>query len=330
MTGIRCLAPALSGILLLSLSPRTCAQTFPLKEYEVRVNHYLASLENLAFDVTTTDHALDGSVTIQTDYAVISIPGHFRVKATQRFTEKGGRKTSKTQWVLLRPDGYYVIEEKAEGQFVLKEMGKASSPLIVDGAALSALSVLTRPVCDGRLSLLHLLRGDFAKDGHVRKAIAFRKHSGNTGTASTLRAALGVTGDLGEAEYELDDGWLIRRSTTTSRRDAGRWKTTEITYTQLGERTLPSRVTDKLSIDVSKLPSPVMEYRNYRVYNGSPRDFSLTQFGLPEPMGASSIYQPQSRWYLWFLALAASSFVFGGYLWHRGRRRKARLSQHPS
>src|SRR5262249_5860767 len=143
--------------LVLCQSSLARADNFPLAEYEEHVKRYLSSLENLAVDITMTDYTLDGRTVIRDEISLISIPGHFRAKAITRATEKGGGERVKTEWSLLRPDGYYVITEKEGVKFVLKGMQKGlNSPLFAE--PYTPLNILTQPICDVRYPLLRILR----------------------------------------------------------------------------------------------------------------------------------------------------------------------------
>ena len=307
---------SLSVCLVLFFSPPIHAQDFPLDEYETHVKRYLSSLENLAVDFTRTDYALDGSLTLRDEFSLISIPGHFRVKVIERTTYKDGRERLKTQWILLRPDGYFEITEKAEGQFLLKEIRKEiTSPLLVD--AMTALNTLLMPICSYQHPTNRLIRGDL-KPTLSAEVMDFHRHSGEAGPAVTFRTR---DGHGTESEFELNDRWLVtglRIKTTPPEFGLKR----EITYIQIGERLLPSRITLERS-EVSgqpKTPPYVAEFRNYKVYHGSMPEFGLAQFGIPDP---SSAYQPvSSRWYLWFIGIAVVSLAIGGFFWYRVQRRK--------
>jgi hypothetical protein len=118
---------------LLLPSSSALGEDFPLEEYETHVRQFLASLEGLAFHISVTDQTLDGKTTIRDECDVISIPKHFRVKWVTRVTENEHLVRSRSEWVLLRPDAYYEIGEKAEGQFWLKGRQKGvKSPLAVE------------------------------------------------------------------------------------------------------------------------------------------------------------------------------------------------------
>jgi hypothetical protein len=95
----------------------------------------------------------------------------------------------------------------------------------------------------------------------------------------------------------------------------------------LGDRLLPERITHKRIEPSGRTSSFLVKFRNYKTYKGSPADFSLTQFGLPEPVGASSIYQRQAHWYLWFIAAGVFSLAVAAFLWRRVQRRKLALEQ---
>lgn len=290
------------------------AEVFSLDEYGSHVRNYLVSLENLAFDISTTDHTFDGRTTFQEECSVITIPGHFRVKTTGRARDKDGNETSQTTWELLRPDGYFVIWEKAEGQYVLKHMDPSvNSPLLLDPTP--GFQELLNPVSSMGRPIIRFLGGGFGKT-FFGNATAFRRHP----NAFTLRVSNFINGGTSETEHELNERWLIRRSTISSE---GRKLTCEITYTTYGDRLLPSRIkTQRFDpLGQSTTPGYLAEFKNYTDYEGTPRDFSLSQFGLPEPKGASSIYSSNSRWYLWLTGFAITALAVGAVLrWHVKRR----------
>jgi hypothetical protein len=64
----------------------------------------------------------------------------------------------------------------------------------------------------------------------------------------------------------------------------------------------------------------LVEFRNHKVYKANPKEFGLGQFDLPEPHGASSMYQDEPRWYLWFLGLAIICLAVGVYFRRRSRQ----------
>ena len=96
----------------------------------------------------------------------------------------------------------------------------------------------------------------------------------------------------------------------------------KISYTTVVNRTLPLRISAE-QFDPSnpvKIPAAVTTFHNFKTFNGSPADFSMAHFGLPEPGRPTTNPQMTSRWYLWFLLGAAVSLVAGIFFWHRAKR----------
>jgi hypothetical protein len=290
------------------------AADFPFDEYESRVRDYISSVENLAVDFVITDESLDRRVSFRDECSLISIAGHFRVKVVT--TEKDAKgTTTHTRWHLLRPDGYYVISEKAPGRFLLKERNKdVTSPLFVD--ANTPLSFLMHPVSNVNSPLIRLLRGEVSKT-RMLKATSFVRGQGRY----TLQAVGEDKGVKSQSTFELNDRWLLTRATTNWR--DGRLLT-EIAYVNVGSRLLPSRVSVKVGTAAtmgSNHPGHVTQFGEYREYSGTPEDFSLRQFGLPEPTDSSPIYQGGSLSYLWFIGIGVLCLGAGLYLRRRVRRR---------
>ncbi len=69
-----------------------------------------------------------------------------------------------------------------------------------------------------------------------------------------------------------------------------------------------------------------------REVSSSPGDeeFTLSAFGLPEPMGVPRVGRSGPRWYLWFMGLAILSLAIGAFLWRRVQRRNLADAQPPS
>ena len=55
-------------------------------------------------------------------------------------------------------------------------------------------------------------------------------------------------------------------------------------------------------------------------------EFYISAFGLPEPMGIT--VPGPSRWYLWFMAIAAVSLALGWFLWRNLQQRKLAAAKH--
>src|SRR5205823_13318918 len=123
------------------------------------VDLYPASLENLAVECTVTDQTLDGTSTFRRDHSLISIPKHFRVRSTIRKTAQGAATTTRTEWTLLRPDGYYKITDKGEGQFLLHSRQRHVTSLLLVDEAGSPIGTLLGPVCRRDTPLGQLLQG---------------------------------------------------------------------------------------------------------------------------------------------------------------------------
>jgi len=288
-------------------------QVFPLDEYDTHVRNYLASLENLAFDIAVTNQTLDGEMRFEDDSSVVTMPGHFRVKTTTRIRDKDSVET-RTEWELLRPDGFFLIRETPEGKHLLKEIDLSiTSPLSLDPTP--GIGVLLNPITNTQYPLIRLLRGGMRKT-HVVNPTSFSKRAATSDTPYTLRVSNSINGNRSDAEIRLNERWLIKSSKLTS---DNLELTRDIAYTEFGERLLPSRITIKRA--GASGPGFVAEFRNYKAYQGSLPDFSLTQFGLPEPRGASSMYQAGSRWYLWLTGLALAALGIGAVLrWHAKKR----------
>lgn len=307
-----CLAVGLTLFFL----PQTRAGGFPLREYEAHVTRYVSSLEGLAVEFTATDYALDGKpASSLAEVSLISMAGHFRVKEIRRTRFEDGTESSTTTWILLRPDGYYEITEKAPGQFLLTGAEKhVTSPLLLGRT--SALSRLMMPLTTTSYPIHALIRGDY-KTTHSFKPSDFKRHPKNSVLALSFKGTLLSNGRRAEAEAELNQHWLITKLILKGGHQIKR----EISYTRLGERVLPERIAVEVTGPaLRKVPVAVTEFRNYRVYEGSPSDFSLNQFGLPEVF---STYQAGSRWYLWFIAFGLLALALA--YWFRRRVQRAKL-----
>jgi hypothetical protein len=305
----------ISVIGALALEGQAGAEGFPLQEYDTFVSRYVGWLENLAVDIIVKSGATDGSATSEVEASAVSIPGHFRTKIAWTQKHKNGRENKTTTWELLQPDGYYKIDENAAGKFLLKEMRKnISSPLLVEYQS-SPIDWLLRPVNLNAEPINKLIRAGQLYD------LTFER-----------RLTMALRGKKGKAEvqFEFNEHWLVTALKLEVREKAFRRKT-DITYTNLGDRVLPARITTHIE-GAGVLPGPpsVIEFHNYRHYNGSHADFSLSQFGLPEPVGSSSAYQGGSRWYVWFIAVAAAALLVGAYFWRRVKKRKAAMMQNPA
>lgn len=303
--------------LLVLLPMRAQGQDFPKEEYEAKVRAYLKSLENLSVEFTTTDHTLDGSHTFYDEYSIISIPNYFRAKTITRQTGKDGKESLTTEWALARPDGYYVVSEKA-GQFLLKWMvSDVTSPYqIAMRYASTPYGHLIKPVCRGWWPIPELLAGNIT--GYSVQPRDFRRLEQDGKTIYTFRTIDSRKIDSrkaenAETEYELNDRWLLNRC-TIKMLGSKQGATTQISYTTLGDRQLPLRITVNPIGTNGQLISPgfVGEFRNYKVYNGSRSEFSLTQFGLPESFDFEP-EKPSRRWLYVLvsaLALLGLAFVF--------------------
>jgi len=313
MRHVRYVMLFLAAILESCLCGPSRAEDFPLVEYETHVARYLASIENIAVDFTATDQAFDGSVTFFDEYSLISITGNFRAKNTTRVTSKIDGQYSKIEWFVLRPDGHFIVSEKAEGQFLLKAMQKEiTSPLLTERT--TPVYLLMRPLHAGHYPINRLIRGEMKKTHSVNPK-NFQRHSGKKDASFTFQSDNVTNGMKSETHYELNDRWLVTRVVIKSQ-GTGEQLKQEITYTMLGERLLPERVTTQIFEKSGRPAAPPakLEFTNYRVYNGRLAEFSLAQFGLPE---TSSKYRGGSYWYLWFIAFAFISLGVGWYFRRR-------------
>lgn len=307
----RLLPALLFGWLSLSLPTRTHAEDFPLQEYGTHVDRYLKSIENISVEYTDTYFALDGSRTFRDDHSFISIANYYRVRTTYREILKNGKETSHTVWILLRPDGYYEITEKADGQFLLKgRQSGVTSPLLIRDAN-SPIGVLMRPTCRMSYPLVELLAGRC--EGHTVQATNFRRLPPSDGAPYRFTTIDSINGGKAETEYELNDRWLLNRYSITSLKSKAPL-VVAMTYTTLGERWLPE-MTTFARIGQS---TAVTEFRNYKVYSGSPQDFSLTQFGLPEAVDFQPP-KPSRRWL--YLLVSAAVLLCAAFVFRRLYRR---------
>ncbi|MBI2805188.1 MAG: hypothetical protein HYX68_09450 [Planctomycetes bacterium] len=71
------------------------------------------------------------------------------------------------------------------------------------------------------------------------------------------------------------------------------------------------------SKNVRRTSYEIIDARNHRS-----AQFYVSAFGLPEPAGVSA---PISRWYLWFIGIAAVSLIVGFYLLRRSKRPSATM-----
>jgi hypothetical protein len=177
-------------------------------------------------------------------------------------------------------------------------------------------------VCAFQYPISGLLRGEVAKT-HVYKTKYFGRKQGRDGSVYTLRTANTVAGEKSDGEYELNDRWLVTRSTLTSRsgQTAGVQLLNHITYTTLGDRMLPERVTLRRIEPSGREVGSVVEFRNYQVYSGNRADFSLTQFGLPEAIDYE-VEEPSRLW-LYLLAGAVTCLAAAGLFRWLSRRHPA-------
>lgn len=77
---------------------------------------------------------------------------------------------------------------------------------------------------------------------------------------------------------------------------------------------LPARITNQITdaSGRSNTPAGLIEFRNYRVHEGTKADFGFAQFGLPEP--GSFIRRVVTNWFVWFMLIAGGCLVMG---WRR-------------
>ncbi len=181
------------------------------------------------------------------------------------------------------PDGYFTVRENQPDRFSLERMEKFSGVLIDEGG--TPLGELMDPIgVLGGLSLLHVMNGKLHQT-HVYKVISLKRHGRPKGY--TLNVSCWVNGYEADKEIDFNDRWLITRETgvSTNKEIKGLRVVREISYTTFDERILPLHITIKRfdpSVQVNSPPF-VADFKNYRRFKGSPVDFSLAQFGLPEP-----------------------------------------------
>lgn len=206
-------------MLMLSFSTMSRADDFPLEEYEKGVNVYLASIEGIAVDITSTVPTLDGKTTFFDESSFVSIPNHFRLKvATKQTTADQVSKVVK--WHLLRPDGYITLRENEPGRFSFESLQKFSGVLI--DANGTPLGELMHPICVvGGMSLLHIMNGKLHQT-HVYKVLSFNRHVDDPGKAYAVHLSCWVNGSEGEKEIHFNDHWLITQETTTSKEGVAR------------------------------------------------------------------------------------------------------------
>lgn len=319
---MRFLTLACLVLLDLGTMPRVRAGDFPLHEYSTAVDRYVSSLDDLSVEYSDEDRTADGSLVFHREHSLLSIPGHMRVKTVQHVTRQGAPVSARTEWSLLRPDGFYVISEKAEGQFVLKSWQQTvTSPL--DVGADSPIQILTAPVCRASYPLVRLIRKQVP--GHVVNLTDFRRVE-NGDAMYECRSADEVNGGRAETRYEMNADWLLTRYTMAGITEERR-VSYEFAYTILDGRRLPARITAR-PLDKSGIARPGFEavFRNYQRAQAQPADFSLAQFGLPESLNykAPSGSSHQRRYFV----VAALLFVVlaVGFRYLARRRRAAPVS----
>lgn len=310
------LFPALLTLFWLFFCSCQCrAEEFPLNEYQLHVNRYISSLANISVDFVELNVTLDGSRRTETEYSLISIPNYFRVKSTMKTSEKRTEAAPLNLGELLRPDGHYLMSQLPNKGFLLRnrERGITSVSRVESG---SGLRFLLLPLSRAFIPIQDLLLGQVS--GHKLQSSDFHRGGTNDAPKYTFQTRDEINGGTSETSYELNSDWLVTRCTISSR-PPGKKREDEISYIMFEGRQLPAKYTSKIAGSARDFTYQV-DFRNYKVFEGQPADFSLAHFGLPE-----MDQHGRGGWSgsLRYVLMAAAALFFALYLIFRHRSRRS-------